>query len=135
VDPLANHAVDIVYLFGLKLWQEQTTICVKTKRYICTCIIHCVTNVSGIALTLLGVLPDSNDGTWTWSIKAHTMPRHASNQRYAFLQGHTCYEKYWADQSWAAEIRTMLPSLLDTVRDLLVITSTAVDSQLRVSGH
>jgi hypothetical protein len=52
VDPLANYAVDIVYLFGLNLLQEQTKICIKKTRGICACIIHRVTNVSLIALML-----------------------------------------------------------------------------------
>jgi len=52
VDPLANHAVDTVYLFRLNLWQEQTKICIDTRRYICASIINWVTNVSCIALTL-----------------------------------------------------------------------------------
>ena len=33
---------------------------------------------------MLGVLPDSDDGTWAGSEKAHTMPRRSSNKWYAF---------------------------------------------------
>jgi len=49
VDPLQNHAADIVYLFRLNLWQGSTTISVETTKYISACIINPVINVSCIA--------------------------------------------------------------------------------------
>jgi hypothetical protein len=52
VDPSADHASDIFYLFGLNLWQGRTKIRVKTTKYICACIINWMINVSSIALTL-----------------------------------------------------------------------------------
>jgi len=52
VNPLADHAANFVYLFGLNLWQERTTIHVQATKYISACIIFTVINVSCIALTL-----------------------------------------------------------------------------------
>jgi hypothetical protein len=52
VDPSADHAADIVYLFGLNLWRGRTKIRVETTKYICAYIINRVINVSCIALTL-----------------------------------------------------------------------------------
>jgi len=52
VDPSANHAADIVYLFGLNLWWGRMKIPIETTKYLCACMINWVINVSCITLTL-----------------------------------------------------------------------------------
>jgi len=49
VDCSADHAVDIDYEFGLKLWWGRMEICIQTTEYTSTCIINRVINVSCIA--------------------------------------------------------------------------------------
>jgi len=55
VDSSADHDADIVYLFGLNLWQGRMKICVQMTKYICACIINRVINVRCIALTLCSI--------------------------------------------------------------------------------
>jgi len=62
VDPVASHATDIIYLFGLNLWWGIMKICFEMTKYICGCIIDPVINVSCIALTLC-----STSWTKLWS--------------------------------------------------------------------
>jgi len=52
VDSSADHAADIVYHFGLNLWQVRTKIRVETTKYICACILHCVINIACITRTM-----------------------------------------------------------------------------------
>jgi len=46
VDPSADHAADIVYLFGFNFWRGRTKIRIRMAKYICACIINRVINVS-----------------------------------------------------------------------------------------
>ena len=52
VDPSANHAANIYYLFSFNLWRGRTKIRIEMTKYICACSFICAINVSCIALTL-----------------------------------------------------------------------------------
>jgi len=52
VDPLADHAMDIIYHFGLNLWWGRTKIWVKRTKYICACSFNPVINVPCITIML-----------------------------------------------------------------------------------
>jgi len=69
-DSLGNHAMDPVNHSGLNIMRGITKICVATMQSICACIIHCVINVSCMALTLSST-PWSN--LW-WDPKVACFP-------------------------------------------------------------
>jgi len=52
VDPVANHAADVVYRFGSNLRQGRMNIGVERTKYSCACSIDRVINGSRILLTL-----------------------------------------------------------------------------------
>ena len=68
VDPSRKQAVDIVYIFGLKLCRGRMKICIETTRYNCACTINRFIEFSFIVLNLCSTswTKLSQDPNITW---------------------------------------------------------------------